>query len=155
MNLLIIRHAKAEGFAVNDSARALTEKGKEQAKRVGEFLQTRGLIPDITLTSPYTRALQTAQLFCETAGADAPTIEPWLACGMTPSLAMNELKSYQDFSTVAICGHNPDFADLAEWLLGSHSGGINVSKASIIHFSNVRPPSQGAYLEMMLPISNV
>ena len=153
MNLLIIRHAKAEGFAMDDSARALTERGREQARRVGEFLKTKRLIPDITLTSPYIRARQTSELFCETAGADAPVSESWLACGMSPELAMSELAAYQDFGTVALCGHNPDFAELAEWLLGSQAGGIRVSKASVIYFSNVNPPQQSGYLEMMMPVS--
>ena len=153
MNLLIIRHAEAEGFAMNDAARTLTEKGLDQARRVGEFLKTKGLVPDLTLTSPYTRALQTAEIFCQSAGADSPVTEPWLACGMSPSLAMNELKAYCDFETVAVCGHNPDFARLAEWLLGCQAGGIHVTKASIMYFSNVSPSGQGAFLEMMIPVS--
>lgn len=155
MNLLIIRHAKAEGFAMNDAARALTEKGRDQARRVGEFLKMKGLVPDLTIASPYTRALQTAEIFCHSSGADSPVAEPWLACGMSPSLAMNELKAYREFSTVAICGHNPDLAELVEWLLGSQAGGVHMGKASIAYFSHVSPPSQGAYLEMLLPVSAI
>lgn len=136
---------------MNDAARALTEKGREQARGVGSYLKKHGLVPDVTLTSPYTRALQTAEIFCESAGTDVPVKEPWLACGMTPSLAINELKAYQKFNTVAICGHNPDFAEFAEWLLGSQVGGVNVSKASIILFREVMPPAQGGYLEMIVP----
>mgnify|MGYP000386210191 CR=1 FL=1 len=151
MKLIIIRHAKAEGFAMNDSSRALTEKGMNQAKRVGEFLKKQGLVPDVTISSPYVRARQTAEIFCESAGAQAPVFEPWLACGMSPALAMEELQAYSNFETVAICGHNPDFAYLAEALLGSQTGGIHVSKASIIVFEEVRPPSQSGYLKMSLP----
>ncbi|BDS08971.1 phosphoglycerate mutase [Oceaniferula spumae] len=151
MKLLIIRHAKAEGFAMNDSARVLTEKGKDQAKRVGELLKRQGLVPDITLASPYARAKETAEIFCESSGAEPPVIEPWLACGMSPTLAMEELQAYSNFETVAICGHNPDFSYLAEALLGSQTGGIHVCKASIIVFDEVRPPSKSGYLEMILP----
>ncbi|MGB0774796.1 MAG: phosphohistidine phosphatase SixA [Akkermansiaceae bacterium] len=151
MNLLLIRHAQAENFAMSDADRALTEKGRDQARRVGEFLAAQGLTPEITLSSPYTRARQTAEIFCESADAEAPVIEPWLACGMRPGDALAELASYAEFKSIAICGHNPDFAMLAEWLLGSQAGGVHVRKASIIHFSNVRPPVQGGYLEMMLP----
>lgn len=153
MKLVIIRHAQAEGFAMDDSSRALTEKGKDQAVRVGVFLRKQGLVPDLTIVSPYKRARQTARIFCDTAGAEAPMIEPWLACGMRPSLAMEELVAYADFGTVAICGHNPDFSYLAEALLGRQTGGIHVSKASIIVFDEVRPPAQSGYLEMLLPPS--
>jgi len=153
MELLLIRHAQAESYAINDSARALTEKGRGQAEKVGEFLQTHQLVPDVTLASPLVRARETAEIFCASAGADHPIIEPWLACGMRPISAMKELKVYDKFQRVAIVGHEPDFSYLAEWLLGGQAGGIHVRKASIIHFSNVRPPSQGAYLEMMVPVS--
>jgi phosphohistidine phosphatase len=155
MELLLIRHAKAEPYAISDSARALTHKGREQAEKVGEFLRTHQLVPDVTLASPLVRARETAEIFCDTAEVDGPIIEPWLACGMRPSSAMNELSAYTDFQRVAIVGHEPDFSYLAEWLLGGQAGGIHVRKASMILFSNVRPPSQGAYLEMMVPINVV
>lgn len=153
MNLLIIRHAKAEGFAMDDSSRNLTEKGRCQAKKVGEFLKTHNLLPDVVLSSPYLRAKQTAEIFCESAGVAGPHIEPWLSCGVSPSQVMHELRAYREFGTVAICGHNPDFAELSEWLLGSGAGGIQVSKASVIHFLNVNPSTQGALLDMIVPVS--
>ena len=153
MELLLIRHAQAESYANSDSERALTDKGGGQAKSVGEFLQKQDLLPDVTLTSPLVRAQQTAEILCEAGGSDSPIIQPWLACGMRPQDAMQELIAYSEFSRVAIVGHEPDFSTLAEWLLGSQAGGIHVRKASVILFSNVTPPSQGAYLEMMVPVS--
>ena len=155
MELLIIRHATAEGFATDDASRVLTSKGRDQSRRVGEFLKLNDLVPDVTLTSPYARACETAEIFCQSSGADKPVIEPWLACGMGPEKAISELAAYGDFGRVAICGHNPDFACLAGWLLGGQAGCIHVRKASIIHFSNVRPPAQGGYMEMMVPVTAI
>lgn len=155
MELLIIRHAQAEDFAASDAARVLTEKGRAQSRRVGEFLKENDLVPDLVITSPYARALETAELFCAAAGIGAPLVEPWLACGMRPQTALNELAAYTGFGRVAICGHNPDFSYLAEWLLGSQVGEIRVRKASVIHFSNVRPPAQGGYLQMMVPVQRM
>lgn len=152
MDLLLIRHAKAEPYAYDDAARALTEKGVSQAKKVGAFLRQHSLVPELTLASPLLRARQTAEYFCLTSGAEPPVIEPWLGCGMRPAAAMQELRSYRNFSRMALVGHEPDFSYLAEWLLGSQAGGLHVRKASVILFSNVRPPSQGAYLEMMIPV---
>lgn len=151
MELLLIRHAKAEPYATSDAARALTEKGRDQAAKVGVFLSKQGLVPDVTLASPLLRARETAEILCNAAAAESPVIEPWLACGMRPSSAMKELAAYSNFQRVAIVGHNPDFEYLAEWMLDGQAGGFHVGKASVIHFSNVRPPSQGAYLEMMVP----
>lgn len=153
MELLLIRHAKAEAYNTSDAERALTERGREQAAKVGSFLRQNDLLPGVTLASPLVRARETAEIICEVAAAQSPVIEPWLACGMRPALAMSELTAYEEFHRVAIVGHNPDFEYLAEWLLGAQHGGIHVRKASVIHFSNLRAPSQGAYLEMMLPVS--
>lgn len=149
----MIRHAKAEPHSVSDAERALTEAGREQAQKVGRFLLESNLVPDLTLASPLVRARQTAEILCEVSAAPSPLIEPWLACGMRPATAINELVGYRDFSRVAVVGHNPDFEYLAEWLLGGQCGGIHVRKASVIHFSHLNPPTQGAYLEMMLPVS--
>ncbi len=153
MQLLLIRHAKAEAYAASDSERVLTPKGIAQSRRVGEFLKANDLIPDLTIASPYARARQTAEVFCETSGAESPIIASWLGCGMRPASAMRELVAYAEFQRVAVVGHEPDFSYLAEWLLDSHTGGIHVRKASVILFSSVSPPVQSAYLEMMVPVA--
>ncbi len=152
MELLLIRHAQAESYSIDDSSRVLTEKGIAQAKRVGALLKEKNLIPDVTLTSPLVRARQTAGLFCESAGLEAeePVVESWLACGMRPSLAMHELLAYAELERVALVGHEPDLSSLARWLMGSQAGGFHVRTASVILFSGVIPPRQGAYLEMMV-----
>lgn len=153
MELLLIRHAKAEPHCMDDAGRALTERGREQAAKVGGFLMGHDLVPDVTLASHYVRARETAEIFCHAAAAEAPIIESWLGCGMRPESAMRELSAYSSFRRVAICGHNPDFEYLAEWLLGGQVGGVHVRKASVILFSHVRPPSQVGYLEMVVPVS--
>ncbi|MGJ8677268.1 MAG: SixA phosphatase family protein [Akkermansiaceae bacterium] len=153
MQLLLIRHAQAEAYAASDAARSLTEKGKVQSEKVASLLSASDLRPDITISSPLVRARQTAEIFCKAGGFTAPIIEAWLACGMRPSDAMQQLMTYREFERVAMVGHEPDFSSFAEWLLGSQAGGIHVRKASVLLFSNVRPPSQGAYLEMLLPVS--
>ena len=153
MELLLIRHATAESSAASDFERALTDVGNSQAEKVGQFLKRSNLVPDVTLASPLVRARQTAESICSSAGAESPLIEPWLACGMRPAAAMQELTAFDQFHRVALVGHNPDFEYLAAWLLGAQSGEIHVRKASLIYFSRLAPPSQGACLEMMLPVS--
>lgn len=151
MELLLIRHAQAESHRFDDAARVLTEKGELQARSVGQFLHAQKLVPEVVLASPLVRSTQTAELFCQECGLDAPVIEPWLACGMRPNRALAELKAYTEFERVAIVGHEPDFSYLAEWLLGCEAGGLHVRKASVILISDVHPPSQGGYLQMLVP----
>ena len=61
MLLCLLRHAEAEMLAANDHSRRLTPKGEEQAERVGKFCRKQGIEPAVILSSPVTRALQTAK----------------------------------------------------------------------------------------------
>jgi len=45
-----------------DVDRVLSEKGKEQARRCGEYLKQRGVIPTQFIHSTMTRATETAKL---------------------------------------------------------------------------------------------
>jgi len=133
MDLLVIRHAKAEdhGHPAGDAARALVAKGRKQAERLGEFLRRVDIVPEITLTSPLVRARQTAEILCTAAGAPEPVVQPWLACGLHPDTARHELAGFLTFSRVAIVGHEPDLSQLIASLLGTGAGTIQVKKASI------------------------
>jgi phosphohistidine phosphatase len=149
MDLLLIRHAKAEahGHPQGDGARALIEKGRDQSRRVGEFLKNRGMVPDIVLTSPLARARETAEIVSEVSGADPPVLQDWLACGMEPSGALQELAAYAtSCDRVAIVGHEPDFSGLVEYLLGTSRGFVRVKKASVV-LLRINPPHRGGVMQ--------
>jgi len=133
MTLLLIRHAtaNAHGMAGGDFLRNLIEKGQEQSHRVGLFLKKHDLIPDVLLTSPVLRAKETAEILAEE-GCPKPIVEPWLACGMCPEVALQELSAYGSFKRVAIVGHEPDFSALVEHILGAEAYSIRVKKTSVI-----------------------
>ena len=141
MNLLLIRHATARALELPDGdfVRHLGEKGREQGRRVGRFLKKHELIPDIVLTSPVIRAKETAKFLAEE-GCPKPIIKPWLECGMRPEQALEELKAYQEFSRVAIVGHEPDFSALVENIIGATSYSIKVKKTSLISIELGRNP---------------
>lgn len=133
MELLVIRHAKAEehGHPGGDAARALVPKGEAQAERIGRFLRRTKRLPDITLTSPLVRARQTAERLCASAELAPPVVQPWLASGMDPGTAVRELGAFAAFERVAIVGHEPDLSALIESLLGAAGGSVEVKKASV------------------------
>ena len=152
MELLLIRHGKAEahGHPGGDGARDLIAKGQDQSRRVGEFLQRSALVPDLALTSPLVRAKRTAEIVCAVAGADPPVVESWLACGMRPQVALEELSAYRESChRVALFGHEPDFSMLAEHLLKAESGSIRVKKASVL-LLEVDPPHTEGVLQFNL-----
>jgi phosphohistidine phosphatase len=149
MELMLIRHAKAEdhGHPMGDGARALTEKGRMQSAKVGAFLEENGWVPDLILTSPLVRARETAEIVAETSGADAPVLQEWLACGMAPEEALQELAAYDTTCRrVAIVGHEPDFSSLIGHIMGSRHSWVRVKKASVI-LLRIDPPRPGGVME--------
>jgi phosphohistidine phosphatase len=151
MELLVIRHAKAENaHPGGDRERALVEKGFEQSAKLGRFLKLFERRPDVVLTSPLVRARQTAETLCEAAEMPGPVVQGWLACGMDPETAIRELVAFSDFERVAIVGHEPDLSSLIEWLLGCSGSSVEVKKASITGLL-VHPPAWHARLLFHLP----
>lgn len=151
MDLILLRHGKAEDFNKDgDAARELVAKGREQARKAARLLKAADRLPEIVLTSPLVRARQTADEFCETAGMPGAVIQGWLACGMTPERALEELAGFGEFKRIAIVGHEPDFSILVEWLLGVSTGGVQVKKGAIACL-RINPPSRQGLLKFLIP----
>lgn len=156
VNLILVRHGKAEGHFVrgSDGERRLVEKGWKQARAVGSFLYKNDLVPDVILTSPLARANETAQGICESLAEKkvklVPTLAAWLQCGMTPEIALTELSAYSAIDRVVIVGHEPDFSMLVEYFLGAEPGSVDVKKASIISIRSCKPPYRGVVLEALI-----
>lgn len=128
MDLILWRHAEAED-ASPDINRELTDRGRQQAARVADWLSPR-LPPDIRiLVSPATRALQTAQALgrdCEVVAALAPgeSAQAMLAAAGWPDA------NYP----VLVVGHQPTLGQVAMQLLTGQAGDVSVSKASVWWF---------------------
>jgi len=153
MELLVIRHAKAEnGHPGGDGERALVAKGIEQAAKLGRFLKRISRRPDVVLTSPLVRSRQTSEILCQAAEMPGPVVQGWLACGMDPETAIRELVAFSDFERVAIVGHEPDLSSLIEWLLGCSGSSVEVKKASLTGLL-VHPPAWHARLLFHIPPS--
>lgn len=154
MLLYLLRHAEAEVLAASDRARRLTPKGDEQASRVGKFCRKQGFEPTVILSSPVTRARQTAEVVAKSL-PEAELIEvPWAACGMDPWKAMDELAAYETFPAVMLVGHQPDLGGLASALLGmTNAQSLHVRKALLLGIEVAHGLSTGAgVLEFFVPV---
>lgn len=135
MKLLIVRHADAgdqEEFAKTgqpDSLRPLSKKGVEQMQgAAGGLLK---LVPraDLLVTSPYTRAVQTAEIVHAAYGniqrEDTPTLEPERA----PAELEEWLREHGDKEVVIAVGHEPHLSTLATWFMtGSDESCVELKK---------------------------
>ncbi|MEP6670642.1 MAG: phosphohistidine phosphatase SixA [Chthoniobacter sp.] len=131
MLLYLLRHADADMPAPSDEARPLSEKGIDQAKKVARFCEAHDMQLSLILTSPLRRAHETAKPVAAALRAEL-VIAPWLASGMHPQAALEELRAYRAQSSVMLVGHEPDFSQFAAHLLGLPTNtAINVRKASL------------------------
>ena len=132
MLLYILRHAEAEAKIVSDYERRLTTHGHEQAKSIGRFFSEHKIFPEIILTSPVVRAKQTAEEVFAVLKKGELIEVPWMVCGMDPNVAFEELRTYKNFKSVMIVGHEPDLSCLIAMLLGlKNAASLDVKKASL------------------------
>ena len=131
MLLYLLRHADAETPAPTDDARALSEKGLAQAKKVARFCEAHDMQVSLVLTSPLRRAHETAKPVASALRAELIVV-PWLGSGMHPQAALEELRAYRSQGSVMLVGHEPDFSQFAAHLLGLPTNtAIDIRKASL------------------------
>ncbi len=151
MELILLRHGKAEDHRPADFERRLVDKGIRQARRAAAVLSKLGWLPEVVLSSPRIRARETAEHFCAKAGLAEPMFQRWLDCGMNPETALDELRGFSEFGRVMIVGHEPDFSTLTEWLLGAPTGSVEVKKGSLVGLEVALPAGRGRLLFAVPP----
>jgi len=142
--LCFLRHADAgdpEAWQGPDEARPLSSKGEKQSRRLGKFLAEIGFEPDAIITSPKLRARQTAELVAEVLGRDV-TVDERLAGGLDAVAIEAMLFDAGEPQRPVLVGHDPDFSDLAAWLIGS--GHLPLKKGAFVRIDTVRPLSEAS-----------
>jgi len=135
MQVYILRHGIAEVArgGMRDADRALTEEGKTKLRTVLRAAKSVGVAPELILTSPYLRAVQTAKVAAEVLEFQGQTVEvDALRPGGTPEEAWDEIRVYQASDSVMVSGHEPLLSSLAAFLLGTPSLWIDLKKGSLM-----------------------
>jgi phosphohistidine phosphatase len=163
MQLFLLRHAEADPDAASDEERALTEKGSNQAESVGKFCLAHEFVPGMILSSPLTRAEETARLVARE--LDRPKlvkIADFLRAGMTVEQAFSGIREclidlmkrekYSEKVSIMLVGHEPDFSDLAGALIGGRSGSVHFRKATLMGVSLQELKPGAGTIEFLLPV---
>jgi phosphohistidine phosphatase len=149
MEIYVVRH----GIAIDredpkcppDPERYLTEEGIEKTKRVAAAVATLSASPDLFLSSPYVRAMQTAEIFA--AALDYPKQKirrtDLLLPGSEPTLFFRELAKDKQTSTLFIFGHAPQLDDIIASALGSkhHITCLKKAGVALLELKRVSPPN--------------
>ena len=148
MQLYIVRH----GIAIDredpkcppDPERYLTEEGIEKTKQVAKGVAALGVTGDLLLTSPYVRAVQTAEIFASEVEYAKQKIRrtDLLLPGGEPSQLFRELIKQKQASTVFLFGHAPQLDDVIATALGSKKHLTALKKAGVayLELKRLSPP---------------
>ena len=111
-----MRHAKSawDTDAATDFERPLAPRGRKTAPRMGRWLASRGLVPDRIVSSPATRAAQTAALVAQELGVDEDAIVWDERLYGADADEVAAIARAHDAGRLLLVGHNPAFEDLAQ-----------------------------------------
>ena len=136
--LFLVRHAKTQegSIDIRDVDRELTNRGLQDATRLGTYLKSKNLKPYQILSSDAARAYATAELIASQIGYDLSRIhknhEIYEASVRTLFQLVSDLK--EDWESVMIVGHNPPINYLSEYLTGADIGHMHTGSCAIITF---------------------
>jgi 8-oxo-dGTP diphosphatase len=130
----VVRHAHAGSrsrWDRPDDERPLSEKGRLQAKSLGESLAAEGA--GHLLSSPYLRCVETLDPLAASVGTTVETIDD-LAEGNSGDAALALVRSLDDGSV--LCSHGDVLQDLV-WLLAASGAPVDpriaFQKAAVLH----------------------
>jgi phosphohistidine phosphatase len=157
VRLLLLRHAKAERSepGQDDHARALDERGRKDAAKIGSYMKSHSAVPDLALVSPARRTMETWKYLAGALGT-SPT--------MTPAEALYDATAHTILEAIASAGgtaktvlaiaHNPGLHDAAVLLIaagdieprerlreGLPTSGLAIVSFAIDDWRDLRPQS--------------
>ena len=147
MQLYFLRHGEADwpGWTKPDDERPLTDFGKKEVRQVAKFLNRLKVKPDLIVTSPLPRALQTAEAAAEQLKTKLRQDE-----ALEPGFGISELSTVlkrHPSKVLMLVGHEPDFSSVISALSG---GFIKMSKAGVA-LVDIDPDTEKGILLWLFP----
>src|ERR1700752_3176952 len=135
MQICVVRHGIAidreDPKAPPDPERFLPEEGIHKTKRVAAAVTGMSGAADLLLSSPYVRAMQTAEIFADALDYPKQKIQraDLLLPGTGASLLFKELAKDKQSSSVFLFGHAPQLDEVVAAALGSKHHITSLKKA--------------------------
>ncbi len=131
----ILRHAIADPAKPGepDADRAVTPDGKKRLREVLRVAKAAGLAPTLILTSPYRRAMETAEYAATYLGfTESPLSTKALLPGSNAEDVWEEIRVHKDAQEILLVGHEPLLGQLAGYLLGTPGLLIDFKKGALV-----------------------
>src|SRR5882757_332398 len=149
MELYIVRH----GIAIDredpkspaDPERYLTEDGIDKTKQIAKRVAGFKIRPNLLISSPYVRAMQTAEIFASALDYAKQKIRrsDSLLPGTEPSHFFKEIAKDKNSSVIFCFGHAPQLDDLIAAAINSKHQVTELKKSGVaaIELKRLTPPS--------------
>ena len=135
MQVYLLRHAIAEEGRVgmNDSDRELTTEGRRRLRETLRALANAEVNPSLILTSPLARAIQTAEIARSVFKTKASVLH---TKALTPNSSVeqvwDEIRAHRGEAELMLVGHEPQFSNLAAYLLGTRELRVDFKKGAVL-----------------------
>lgn len=148
MKLHIFRHGIAidrdDPASPPEADRFLTPKGITRTQAAAQGFKSLGVKPDLILTSPFLRAVQTAEIACEALGYPVKKLRQIdaLKSEAKPAELFDELSGLKAEEVMCV-GHAPNVDAVIAFAVGSHSAFTALKKAGLatLEIESFSPPS--------------
>jgi phosphohistidine phosphatase len=156
MQIYLLRHGIAEDGRAGqpDSERALTGEGREKLRRVLRRAKAAEVVPGVILSSPYRRAMETAEEAANVLGYAGKLVRTRaLTPEASPAQAWEEIRGRQEEGSVLLASHEPLMSSLAAFLLGSPGLQVDMKKGALVRVDCERfgPEPRGVLKYMITP----
>ena len=131
MQIYILRHGIAEDAppGQSDSARRLTSEGKQKLRAILTVAREAKVRPDVVLSSPYKRAMETAEIAHQILKVTERIIQTdVLTPSYTPERVWDEIRLHRGAEQIMLAGHEPQLSSLVQFLTG---GRVEMKKGAI------------------------
>lgn len=136
----LVRHAKAiaRDSSITDSERYLTKSGKSESKIMAKKLKEKEVIPEIILSSPAIRAVETARIFAEILEYPLKDIQYINLLYNSRGRTLVDIikKTNNSYNSLMLFGHEPSLSQCAASLLEDFKEDFAKSGVICIHFKN-------------------
>ena len=135
MYIYFLRHANAgQKKLKNDDKRPLDKEGIEQSGHIGRLLSALDIHPDLIISSPLKRAMQTASLVANELGYEEKIqAEPALRPAASFDAFRELLRHCGKEESIIVVGHNPNLSRFLALLIsnGASDNWVDMKKGSV------------------------
>lgn len=156
MKIYLLRHGVAEDVHAgqSDSERALTPEGKKKLRNVLRSAHAADIAPSLILTSPYRRAVQSAEIAAEALNYKGELVRTKaLEPGSQPRAIWEEIRTHKDEPEILLSGHEPLLSSVTSYLLGCPNLQIDFKKGALacVEIDRFTAEPHGALRWMLTP----